>query len=263
MGKTSLFVREYAAAIFSLLTILLTFTSYLLPIPRREVTFVMVLIPAIVALCMAGIIEGRPGVRALVVQLTRWRLQLKWVGVALGTALLMRLAISLAAIIFKLIPSFRLRPISLVDALLLALLFFAAAIPEELGWRGYALPRLLKGHPVWVASLMTGLMWGVVHLAMHLPGMPQAGLSGYLTVVQLVALSVLLTWFYVQGGRNILLTSLFHAAQGYLMIFNQGLGETQQVWLVTIICCCTAAVVLIVSRAMRVRIKWAGRGYQA
>jgi membrane protease YdiL (CAAX protease family) len=173
----------------------------------------------------------------------------------------MRMAISLAAVAYGLIPSVQLRPINPAEVVMLGLLFFIAAIPEELGWRGYALAKLLKGHTVWVASLMIGLMWGVVHLALHLPGMPSAGMPGYLTMLQLVGLSVILSWLYVRGGRNIVLTSIFHAAQSFFVIINQGLDQNQQVWLMAIVYCCAAAFLLITSRVMRHRVKFAGLGH--
>jgi hypothetical protein len=35
----------------------------------------------------------------------------------------------------------------------------------------------------------------------------------------------------MQTGGNILLTSLFHAAQSFFVIVNEGIPPTQQVWL--------------------------------
>jgi uncharacterized protein len=48
----------------------------------------------------------------------------------------------------------------------LALILVIAAIPEELGWRGYALPQLLKHHSALFASLVIGGLWGLLHLAL-------------------------------------------------------------------------------------------------
>lgn len=51
---------------------------------------------------------------------------------------------------------------------------FVPLIPaflEELGWRGYALPRLLERYSPLVAGLALGAPWSAVHLALHLLGM--------------------------------------------------------------------------------------------
>jgi hypothetical protein len=81
-------------ATFCTLTILLTFATYLLPLPREALPFVMVLIPAIIAISLAAITEGIPGVRSLLSKLTQWRISLKWLAIALAVALAMRLTIS-------------------------------------------------------------------------------------------------------------------------------------------------------------------------
>jgi membrane protease YdiL (CAAX protease family) len=127
-----------------------------------------------------------------------------------------------------------------------------AAIPEELGWRGYALRKLLANHSALYASLVIGVLWGLVHLALHLPGMPSEGLPGVLTIFQLIGLSVLLTWLYIRGGKNIILTSIFHAAQSFLVILNEGVTLEQQVWLMAVVWLSAGAMVILMSQPMRV-----------
>jgi hypothetical protein len=51
------------------------------------------------------------------------------------------------------------------------------------------------------------------------------------TVLQLIGLSVLITWLYVQSGGSLLITSLFHAAQSFFVIVHDGLSAGQQLWL--------------------------------
>ncbi len=47
------------------------------------------------------------------------------------------------------------------------LIFITNALPEEFGWRGYALDRLQNGSNALVASLILGAIWGVWHLPLH------------------------------------------------------------------------------------------------
>jgi len=258
MTRITSFFQRYPVGIFCTLTILLSFGAYLLPLPREVVPFVMVLVPATIGILMAAITDGYQGVRSLLGQLTRWKISLKWLAIALATALVMRLVISLVALVLGLIPSLQMRPMTLGEVGLLGLIFIVAAIPEELGWRGFALPRLLKSHTWWSAGLIIGFFWGLVHLALHLPGMPSEGQPGILTVLQLIGLSVLITWIFIQGGNNIILTSIFHAAQSFFVIFNEGITLSQQVWLMAGVWCAAALVIMALSRSSQFSIspKW-------
>jgi membrane protease YdiL (CAAX protease family) len=86
---------------------------------------------------------------------------------------------------------------------------------EEVGWRGFALPRLQARHSALVSSLLLTLGWALWHVPLFLyrpgyTGMGVAGIAGWL--FSLVTGSVLLTWLY-NGSRGSLLTvALFHAA---------------------------------------------------
>ena len=184
-------------------------------------------------------------------KLTQWRISLKWLVIALAVAFAMRLTISVVALLLGLIPSIQLRPLTPGEVALLAVIFIVAAIPEELGWRGYALSRLLKNRSALFASLVIGVLWGLVHLALHLPGMPNDGLPGVPTVFQLIGLSVLITWFFIQGGNSVVLTSLFHAAQSFFVIVNDGITLSQQVWLMAAVWSAAAVIVVIASRSMQ------------
>jgi membrane protease YdiL (CAAX protease family) len=129
----------------------------------------------------------------------------------------------------------------------LALILFIFAIPEELGWRGYALPKLLEHRSPLAAGLIVGVLWGSLHLALHLPGMIYAGLPLLPTLLQLIGLSMLITWLYVQSDGNILLTSLLHAAQSFFVVVNEGIPSTQLVWLMAGVYLGLAIIIVIVA----------------
>ena len=65
------------------------------------------------------------------------------------------------------------------------------------------------------------------------------------TLLGLVGLSVLLTWLYIGSGGNLLLTSLFHAAQSFFVIVNEGITLVQQLWLMAAVYAAAALVVVI------------------
>jgi uncharacterized protein len=253
MTMVILRTKQYSLAIFCILTIVLTFAAPLLPIPGEMTAAVIVFIPAFMAIALAALSGGKVGVWSLLSKLSKWRLNFKWAVIAVALAFVMRLTISLIALGLGMIPAIHLRPGSPAQLIILALILFLFALPEELGWRGYALPKLLEQRSPLAAGLIIGVLWGSLHLALHLPGMMYAGLPLLLTLLQLIGLSVLITWLYVQTGGNILLTSLFHAAQSFFVIVNEGIPLAKLVWLMSAVYLAIAFIIVIFAGSSFVR----------
>ena len=94
---------------------------------------------------------------------------------------------------------------------------------EELGWRGFVLPRLATAQGAGRASLIIGLVWTFWHLPAHLAGSdPPVNL-----VVQLlytVPLSYVFTWLYYKFDEKLLPVVLLHGAlNGYNAFFEHSL----------------------------------------
>lgn len=89
------------------------------------------------------------------------------------------------------------------------------ALPEELAWRGYALPLLVRGRDPVAPTLLLGLAWGLWQLPLFfVPGAWQAGIGlgsalGLLYFVNLLAQSLLLTALYL-ATRCTWAAVLFH-----------------------------------------------------
>ena len=91
------------------------------------------------------------------------------------------------------------------------LIWLLGALPEEYGWRGYALPRLLEKFDPLAASLILGLAWGIWHLPLHfISSSTQYVIPIWEYVLQTVLLTVIYTWLYRGTGGSILITGLFH-----------------------------------------------------
>ena len=224
-------IKRYPVAWFCALTVVLSFAAYFLPLPREVLPFLIVLVPALVSIALAGITDGRDGVRSLLGKLAQWRVSLKWVVIALILGLATRLAMSVAALALGWITAIHLRPLAIPQVILLALVLLIAAIPEELGWRGFALPRLLKHQSPLVASLVIGVLWGSLHLSLLLPGMMNEGAPALATVAEVAALSVLGTWLFINTRGSLIIATLYHAAQSFFVIVNEGIPMAQQFWL--------------------------------
>jgi membrane protease YdiL (CAAX protease family) len=111
-------------------------------------------------------------------------------------------------------------------------LLFGGPLGEEIGWRGWLLPRLqLRLSPL-LASLIVGLVWGLWHLPLHLRGYYDtdmgAGWTGFgLRIASSCLLAVLFTWMYNRSRGGLLVVILQHTSvnntSGYWMPVTAGM----------------------------------------
>jgi membrane protease YdiL (CAAX protease family) len=84
---------------------------------------------------------------------------------------------------------------------------------EEIGWRGYALPRLADAVGLRAAGLILGMIWALWHLPLFLiQGTDSTGQPFAIFFLAVTAVSVAMTWLYLKTGGSLLLTMLMHAA---------------------------------------------------
>jgi membrane protease YdiL (CAAX protease family) len=84
---------------------------------------------------------------------------------------------------------------------------------EELGWRGYALPRLSARFGLARASLLLGVIWAVWHLPQFYIADADTYRQSFLVwSAQVVAISVTFAWLHARTGGSLLLVMLLHAA---------------------------------------------------
>jgi membrane protease YdiL (CAAX protease family) len=179
--------------------------------------------PAIAALITAAIIAGKHGVGDLLKQAGKLRVSPVWYLIALvGPMALNLLALVLAVPFGEPFPGIAFAGIRLLPVFLIATF---SGLGEELGWRGFALPRLQDRFNPVVASLIVGLLWWAWHLPDALTG-PARGLSLQQDIslelrdlVQDLAISILMAWIYNGTNRSVLLATLFHVGIGLLQEF--------------------------------------------
>jgi uncharacterized protein len=100
---------------------------------------------------------------------------------------------------------------------------FLAPLWEEIGWRGYLLPTLLRTNSAASVAVIIGLVWGVWHGVLYFLVLQASLLSFLLNFVGIVALSVILTTLYLASGKNLVLPVLFHVS------WNTGLSSVNEV----------------------------------
>jgi membrane protease YdiL (CAAX protease family) len=128
---------------------------------------------------------------------------------------------------------------------------FLIQVGEELGWRGFALPRLLVGRSALAASLILGLLW----LGWHLPSYTTGAISAILIPLPLIT-AFLYTWLYQNTNGSVLIAILFHSmintvADIFYPLFT-GVYLVQMLWLFLVVnLLVTVAVVVIAGPNLR------------
>ena len=84
---------------------------------------------------------------------------------------------------------------------------------EEIGWRGYSLPRLTEKFGLAVSSIILGIIWAVWHLPLFfIEGLDTYRQSFPMYLLQVVGISVTMAWLFWKSKGSILPVMLFHAA---------------------------------------------------
>ena len=99
--------------------------------------------------------------------------------------------------------------------------FFFTAVLEELGWRGFLLPRLQQKLSSLVASLLLWLPWALWHAPLDFTGGVGRTWINYVQVrvIFFIPITIILTWLYNRSGRNILSAAVFHAGMNTFPFF--------------------------------------------
>lgn len=126
----------------------------------------MLLGPPIAGILSTILFSGTAGLRDLLVRLIRWRVQRRWYAVALLGAPLVQggvlVALSLSAPIY--LPAI-VNSSDRAGVLLPAIAYgLVGGLMEELGWTGFAVPRLLARFSVFATGLIVGVVWGAWHM---------------------------------------------------------------------------------------------------
>ena len=187
----------------------LLFTWSLLPFAKSSipVSFLALFGPAAAAVIVAAA-SGRQELLALRRRVTDWRIPPRWY----LCAVLLPLPISALRSGIEYALGAR-GPIQLQPISPLGLVVLVLVAGEEIGWRGFALPHLLRRFGPWSASTIIGAVWAVWHLPLfYLPGMPQFGGPFPPYVAYTIALSVILTFFAGRTRGSVVIATVFHGS---------------------------------------------------
>jgi membrane protease YdiL (CAAX protease family) len=192
-----------------------------LDLPAQLVVLIFTLGPTSAAVAMTAVIDGRRGLHDLLRHIVLWRVGVRWYVVTLLgiplTILLATLVLPGAAASFS--------PMSPVRWLVTyAIVFVLSGIAggplfEEVGWRGFALPRMQAELGPLYGTLLLGGLWALWHLPQYLVlpewvaengGSDPASVGAFLLLV--FGLAPIMTWLYNHTRGSVLIAILAHGS---------------------------------------------------
>jgi uncharacterized protein len=254
---TQSLVRRHPLISFFVLTYAVTWSLWLpliifgdrLPGPLALVLRVLgSLVPSTLGLVFIGLLSGRPGVRRVLRRLVHGRIGLRWYLAVLAWAMLAPLGLGLSILIGGAAPVVNTTILGALFIFVLSI-FPGSALGEELGWRGFALPRMQARQSALKASLIIGILWGPWHLPLWLLGRESNPISLYIPfVIVVIATSVMCTWLYNNTGGSLLIIVLFHAAMNLpLSVLYERLSTQGQPFLIYVALTVVAAAVVVIA----------------
>jgi CAAX amino terminal protease family. len=171
--------------------------------------------PTLSAIAAAFVLEGRDGVTNLLRRLGTWRVPARYYLIAvLGPFALALGAIAAYSAATGTTAQFEdPSQLPMLPIVFGYIVLLGGPLAEELGWRGFALPRLLERTGPLGASAALGLVWSLWHVPLFfIEGSVQASLPFGLYAAQTVAATFVYTWLFQRTKGSVLLAVLLHAA---------------------------------------------------
>jgi uncharacterized protein len=222
------------------------------PVDTGFIFVAMLLGPSVSGLMLTALLDGRLGLHQIRASLLKWRVGMRWYALALSAMPLLLFATLWPLGVFvdsAYQPRFQwpLFAIGLV-----------AGTFEEIGWTGFAAPRLLARYRPLVAGLWLGLVWALWHALVDFrQNFHQMGMAWFLEfavfyVATLTAYRVLMTWVYA-NTQSLLLAVLMHASYtGWLFVMYPSTSAEQgRVWQTILAMGLWLVVAVVVRKPMR------------
>lgn len=189
-------------------------------------TLVTILLPAIVATVMVVRDGGKPGLRRL------WSSLDPRIARNPRAWLAAFLVVPIAGVLDWLLRTWwgiggaaegPLTPWAMAPVYFLA--FVIGAIPEEIGWSGYASGPLARRRGVVAAGVIVGLAWAAWHWIPYI--VEGRGLSWVVGQTLLtIGFRILMVWVFVRGGGSTLLACVIHALTNVVSLYPSGFAES-------------------------------------
>ena len=244
MNLTTL-VKQYPVASFIVLTVGLSFAVLLMPASGEGaillVLSLLVIVPTFAACVLVAAIDGRRQVGAFLRQCLQRRAAVKWYLVAIAVGFVIQFGSSLVALLAGRISALE---IGTPDATIIPslIIFLPFALLENIGWRGFALRRALDRHAPFVATLIIGVAWGLIHVGLAIVALTD-GRSPVAEGFTVLAVAFPITWIFIKSGRNVLVAMILHYVfniSGSIAGPGRALSMAETIWFLLASACVVA-----------------------
>jgi len=180
--------------------------------------------PFVSGILMNFFVDGKEGLRKLLLRLLQWRVKARWYAVAVLTGPLLVAAVLFTLSIFD--KAF-LPGIVTTNDKIGSLIFgigwglVGGGLLEETGWTGFAVPKLRRRYSILSTGLVVGILWGIWHFMIAFWASNYLGgvdswimfVAGFLAfyLLALPGYRVLLVWVFDRTGGNLPVIMLMHA----------------------------------------------------
>jgi membrane protease YdiL (CAAX protease family) len=185
---------------------------------QQQIGMAILLGPAIAGLLLIVLYDGKKGLLRLGSSLVKWRASAWWYAVALLTAPLSTL------VCIELLPLFTSGHAPAIfssgapsELLILGIVGgITIGLFEEVGWTGFAVPRLLKQYNIYATGLLIGLLWGAWHFILFWEDDTFSLTIPFLLLLArlfswLPAYRIIMVWVY-KHTQSLLIIILMHAS---------------------------------------------------
>ncbi len=180
-------------------------------LPGLPIAALMAMCPAIAALLLVYKVGRRTGVVALLgrsFDYARIQSKIWYLPAILLTPMVAVLSYGAIRWTGTPIPAARFSPLS---AVLLFMVFFVAALGEELGWSGFAIDPLQKRWGALNASIVIGIVWAVFHYVPLAEAHRSVSWIAWWSLGT-ISLRTIIVWLYNNTGGSVFAATLLHAA---------------------------------------------------
>jgi uncharacterized protein len=173
--------------------------------------------PLVAAFVMSAVVGGWAAVKDLLSRMARWRVAAHWYLVALSPLLFFAIAAVAMAATGSGWPDLgelgKFASLPVVAAPVMWLLLLVVGFAEETGWRGFAVPEMLKTRSFLSTALVIGLLWAIWHIPSMfiIESYRQMGIAIFpIFTIGIVFGSIFLTWLYRASGGSVLMVAMWH-----------------------------------------------------
>jgi len=179
----------------------------------------MLLGPLVAGVVLTRVVDGPGGLRRLAAQATRMRVPLRWYLPLLLPPGLVLAVLFLLKSLFA--PSFA------PNTFLIGMAFgVPAGLLEEIGWTGYALPKMSEELGAMRAGVLLGILWGLWHLPVidflgtATPHGRYLGAFLLAFLAAMTAMRVLISWIFANSGSLLLAQAMHIVSTASLVVFG-------------------------------------------